>query len=156
MSPHPETTGSTDAVVIERTLDAPIDLVWRMWTDGDHFARWYGPPGATIPVADIDARVGGWRRVCMAMTTPDGPMRMWFGGEHRTVDAPTLLVYSEHVTDEHGTPAPDGHRTEVRVELSEQEGRTHMVMTHLGIPSDSPGATGWNMAFDKLTAALAR
>ena len=72
-----------DSVVIERTFDAPIDLVWQMWTDGTEFAKWYGPPGATIPVADIDARVGGRRRVCMEVTTPDGPMRMWFGGEHR-------------------------------------------------------------------------
>jgi hypothetical protein len=30
-----------------------------------------------------------------------------------------------------------------------------MVMTHAGIPSDSPGAAGWNTAFDKLTAFLA-
>ena len=156
---HPPDTGdgtdTTDAVVIERTLDAPIDLVWRMWTDGPEFARWYGPPGASITVADIDARVGGRRRVCMEMTTADGPMRMWFGGEHRRVDAPTLLVYSEQITDEHGAPTSDGHRTEVRVELSASDGRTHMVMTHVGIPSDSPGATGWTMAFDKLTAALA-
>jgi hypothetical protein len=28
-------------------------------------------------------------------------------------------------------------------------------MTHLGIPSQSPGATGWHMAFDALAAALA-
>jgi hypothetical protein len=30
-----------------------------------------------------------------------------------------------------------------------------MVMTHAGIPSDSPGAAGWTMAFDKLTAYVA-
>jgi uncharacterized protein YndB with AHSA1/START domain len=80
---------------------------------------------------------------------------MWFGGEHRAVDAPTLLVYSERITDGHGNPTPEGHATEVRVELSDQEGRTHMLMTHVGIASDSPGAAGWNMALDKLTATLA-
>jgi uncharacterized protein YndB with AHSA1/START domain len=152
MNQHTEATG---AVVIERTFDAPIDLVWRMWTDGAQFASWYGPLGASIPVADIDPHVGGQRRVCMEVTTADGPMRMWFGGEHRTVEAPTLLVYTEHVTDEHGTPSPEGHLTEVHVELSDQNGRTHMVMTHFGVASDSPGATGWKMAFGKLTDALA-
>jgi uncharacterized protein YndB with AHSA1/START domain len=144
-----------DAVVIERTFAAPIDLVWRMWTDGAEFAGWYGPPGAEIPVADIDAVVGGRRRVCMAMETPDGPMRMWFGGEHLTVDPPSLLVYTETHTDEHGSASAGGPSTEVRVELTEVEGGTHMVMTHLGIPADSPGATGWNLAFDKLVARLA-
>jgi uncharacterized protein YndB with AHSA1/START domain len=149
-------TDTTGAVVIERTLDAPIDLVWHMWTDGTEFASWYGPPGASIPVAELDVRVGGRRRVCMEIPTPDGPMRMWFGGEHRTIDVPTLLVYSEQITDEHGTPAPDSKETEVRVELSRVDGATRMVMTHLGVPDASPGATGWQMALDKLTVALAR
>lgn len=150
------TAGTADAVVIERTFDAPVDLVWRMWTDGAEFASWYGPTGASIPVAELDVRVGGRRRVCMEVSTPDGPMRMWFDGEHRTVDAPSLLVYTERITDEHGTPSTDGRVTEVRVELSEHDGGTRMVMTHLGVPSDSPGAAGWAMAFDELTAALAR
>jgi hypothetical protein len=49
---------------------------------------------------------------------------------------------------------PDGHpaTTEVSVELEEAGGRTRMVMTHVGIPADSPGATGWTMALDELTA----
>jgi hypothetical protein len=29
-----------------------------------------------------------------------------------------------------------------------------MVLTHVGIPAGSPGAVGWNMAFDKLAAIL--
>ena len=38
---------ATQAVVIERVLEAPASLVWQMWTDADHFAAWYGPTGAT-------------------------------------------------------------------------------------------------------------
>ena len=29
---------SEDAVVIERTLDAPVELIWQMWSDPEHFA----------------------------------------------------------------------------------------------------------------------
>ena len=72
---------------------------------------------------------------------PDGPMRMWFGGEYRVVEAPNRLVYSEQTTDENGDTGDDGHATEVRVELSEVADGTRVVMTHAGIPSDSPG--GW-------------
>jgi uncharacterized protein YndB with AHSA1/START domain len=151
---QPKHLDATDAVVIERGFDAPLELVWQMWTDGNEFAAWYGPPGAQIPVADLDVRVGGRRLVCMEMTTPDGLMRMWFGGEHTTVDAPTLLVYTEQITDEYGVAADDSHATEVRVELFALGSGTRMVMTHTGIPTDSPGATGWLMAFDKLTARL--
>ena len=156
MTVRPNSPEAADAVVIERTFDAPIDLVWRMWTDADEFASWYGPPGADIPEVELDVRVGGRRLVCMAMTTPDGPMRMWFGGEHTSVEPLTLLSYTEQITDEHGAPTGDAHMTEVTVELSAVEGGTRMVMTHAGIPSDSPGAVGWNAAFDKLTARLSR
>jgi len=52
---------------------------------------------------------------------------------------------------------PEGHpkTTEVRVELANIGGRTKMTLTHSGIPQGSPGAAGWAMALDKLTAYLA-
>ena len=43
----------------------------------------------------------------------------------------------------------------VRVELSPVGEGTRMVMTHHGIPSGSPGAPCWQLAFDELTARLA-
>jgi uncharacterized protein YndB with AHSA1/START domain len=158
------TSESQDAVVIERILDAPVDLVWELWTDAEHFKAWYGPGGATIPVAKMDARVGGTRLVCMEMETPNGPMRMWFTGEYREVIANQRLVYTESMADEHGnvtSPAdmgmPDGHpvTTEVQVDLEDLGGRTKMILTHVGIPADSPGAVGWTMALDKLAEYVA-
>ena len=152
-------TDSQDAVVIERIVDAPVELAWQMWTDPAHFSAWYGPDGATIPIATIDVRVGGTRLVCMEMSTPNGPMRMWFTGEHTEVVENERLVYTESMSDEHGnvlSPAdmgmPEGHptMTVVRVDLATVGGRTKMVMTHVGVPADSPGATGWTMALDKL------
>jgi len=155
---------SADAVVIERIVDAPSSLVWQMWTDPEHFKAWYGPEGATIPVAKMDVRVGGTRLVCMEVQTPNGPMRMWFTGEYREVIENERLIYTESMSDENGDVSapsdmgmPAGHpmTTEVRVELSDIGGRTKMVLTHVGIPRDSPGAAGWEMALDKLAAYLA-
>jgi uncharacterized protein YndB with AHSA1/START domain len=148
-----------DAVVIERSFDAPVDLIWQMWTDPEHFKAWYGPDGATIPAAKLDVRVGGTRLVCIEMQSPDGPMRMWFAGEYREVVENERLVYTESMSDENGNVSaptdmsmPGGHpmTTEVRVELQDVGGRTRMVMTHTGVPGDSPGAAGWAMALDKL------
>jgi len=154
---------STDSVRIERVLDAGADRVWQMWTDPQHFAEWYGPDGATIHVAKMDVTVGGPRLVRMDVNTPGGPRQMWFTGEHREVVDGKRLVYTESIADEAGnvlTPSqmgmPDDHpvTTEVVVELEDLGGRTKMVMTHIGVPSDSPGAAGWNMAFAKLAARL--
>jgi uncharacterized protein YndB with AHSA1/START domain len=152
---------ANDGVVIERSFDAPVALIWQMWTDPEHFKAWYDPDGATIPVAKMDVRVGGSRLVSMEMQTPNGAMQMWFTGEYLEVVENERLVYTESMSDPDGnvlSPSdmgmPDGHptTTEVRVELEDLGGRTKMVMTHVGIPSDSPGASGWTMAFDKLAA----
>lgn len=146
-----------DAVVIERTFDAPADLIWQMWTQPEHFQKWYGPKGFTVPVADIDMRVGGKRLICMA--SPDGSMKMCTTGEHIEITPIERLVYTETHADENGNVMsasamgmPEGFpiTTEVTILLEDLGGRTKMVLTHAGIPADSPGASGWNQAFDKL------
>ena len=155
---------SENAVVIERSFDAPIELLWQMWTDPEHFAAWYGPMGASIPVANMDVQVGGRRHLCMEMTTPNGTMQMWFVGEYVEVESPTRLVYTEAHADADGNvvaPAamgmPEGHpeSTTVIVELERVDDTTKMTMTHEGVPAESPGAMGWNMAFDKLVDHVA-
>jgi uncharacterized protein YndB with AHSA1/START domain len=152
-----------DAVVIKREFDAPVELVWKMWTVPEHFQRWYGPDGAFVPVAKMDVRAGGHRLVCMEVQTPNGPVQMWFAGEFRDVVENKRLVYTEAMSDEHGNVAAGSHETmaaghattEVRVELEDLGGRTKVVLTHVGIPSGSPGAAGWMMALDKLGAYAA-
>lgn len=166
MSDSSATSGSDTSgnVVIERTFDAPPELVWQMWTDPEHFKAWYGPMGASIPVANLDVQVGGKRLISMEMETPNGPMQMWFAGEFREVVPNERLVYTDAMSDEEGnakTPEemgmPEGSptSTEVIVELSAIDGKTKMVMTHVGVPADSPGASGWTMAIDKLEAHIA-
>lgn len=156
--------GSTKSVRIERTLDAPVDVVWRLWTEPDQFAAWYGPTGASIPVSEIDLQVGGSRKLCMEMQTPNGPMQMWFIGEYREIIQNQRLVYTEALSDSEGNALPpsamgmpDDHpmETEVRVVLEDVGGKTKMVMTHEGVPAESPGGAGWAMAIDKLEAHLA-
>ena len=146
---------STQAIVIERTFNAPVELIWQLWTEAEHFKNWYGPNGFSIPVAEIDLQVGGKRLICMA--SPDGSMKMWTTGEFLEVNPTSRLVYSESLADEDGnilaeSPMPGTPvTTEVIVELEAIEGGTKMVMTHAGVPADSPGQGGWNQAFDKLT-----
>ena len=153
----------TDWVKITRTFDAPIQAVWDMWAVPENFQKWYGPMGFSVPVAEMDVTVGGTRKINMEMVTPDRTMSMWFTGEYKEVSAPNRLVYTEAMCDPDGnvmSPAdmgmPEGtpEMTEVIVELSEDGGKTTMVMTHAGVPAGTPGEGGWNMAFDKLAGVL--
>ncbi len=152
-----DSTITKDAVVIERIFDAPVDLIWQLWTQAEHFKSWYGPQGFTVPVAEMDVRVGGKRLVCMA--SPDGRMKRWTTGEYIEVVPNERLVYTESMADEQGnviSPSamgmPDDQpvTTEVTVLLEALGGRTKMVMTHTGVSADSGGAGGWTQAFDKM------
>ena len=149
---------------IEREFDVSIDLVWRMWTESDLFKKWYGPNGMSVPTAEMDVSVGGTRKICMAMQTSERSMSMWFTGVYKEISAPHRLVYTESMCDETGTiispqsmgmPDTFPDITEVIVELSEVDGKTRMVMVHVGVAEGTAGAGGWNQAFDKLEALTA-
>ncbi|MEO1079084.1 MAG: SRPBCC domain-containing protein [Pseudomonadota bacterium] len=148
-------------VRIEREFDAPIDLVWKMWTDPELFKQWYGPAGMSVPSAKMDVFVGGTRQVCMSMQSPERKMEMWFTGVYEEVSPPNRLVYTESMCDETGTlispqsmGMPDDFPdiTEVVVELTESYDTTRMVMVHVGVVEGTAGAGGWSQAFDKLDA----
>jgi uncharacterized protein YndB with AHSA1/START domain len=57
-------------IAITRVLDAPRELVWKVWTDPKHIAHWWGPKDFTNTIHEMDVRPGGvWTFV---MHGPDG------------------------------------------------------------------------------------
>jgi uncharacterized protein YndB with AHSA1/START domain len=57
-------------LVLERTLNAPRDLVWMAQTDPEHLKQWFAPRPYQITEAELDLRPGGIFRI--RMTGPDG------------------------------------------------------------------------------------
>jgi uncharacterized protein YndB with AHSA1/START domain len=57
-------------LVLERTLDAPIDLVWKAYTDPQHLKQWFAPKPYEISECELDLRPGGIFRI--RMVGPDG------------------------------------------------------------------------------------
>jgi uncharacterized protein YndB with AHSA1/START domain len=57
-------------LTITRVLNAPIELVWEVWTDPEHIKNWWGPNGFTNTIFEMDIRPGGnWE---FTMRGPDG------------------------------------------------------------------------------------
>jgi len=57
-------------LLLSRTLNAPVSLVWEVWTRAEHIANWWGPDGFTNTINRMDFRPGGeWELV---MHGPDG------------------------------------------------------------------------------------
>jgi uncharacterized protein YndB with AHSA1/START domain len=57
--------------VIDRTLKASIEKVWKMWTTKEGLEKWWGPEGFTSVVQHLDVRVGGRFEIVMTAIVPE-------------------------------------------------------------------------------------
>jgi len=70
MNMTPVVPADEAVIVMTRVYEAPRDLVWEAMTEARHVAQWWGGPGFSNPVCEMDVRPGGlWRHV---MRFPDG------------------------------------------------------------------------------------
>ena len=60
----------THELVLELTLDAPKEKLYRCWTEPALLVQWFAPKPFTTPSAELDVRPGGSSRI--VMRTPDG------------------------------------------------------------------------------------
>jgi uncharacterized protein YndB with AHSA1/START domain len=148
-------------------FDAPLEMVWKAWTDPEHFMKWWGPAHFTAPVAKMDVRVGGKYHWCMR--GPAGTeynKDFWTAGEFREVVPMRRLVYTDHFADEkgnymtakeHGLPGDWPDEQLVTISFEDVGGKTKMTLRHEGLPtgdmSDMTGE-GWQGSFDKMEDAL--
>ena len=61
---------SNRTLTIERTFNAPIQLVWDAWTQAGKISLWWGPKGKQTKVIQHDFKVGGTWKYTMEM--PNG------------------------------------------------------------------------------------
>jgi uncharacterized protein YndB with AHSA1/START domain len=81
-------------LVMTRVFDAPRRLVYDAHTKPELVRQWLlGPPGWTMPVCEMDVRVGGTYR-WVWKSERDGTT-MGMGGVYREVKAPERLVSTE-------------------------------------------------------------
>jgi uncharacterized protein YndB with AHSA1/START domain len=146
-------------VLIVRVLDAPRELVWKAWTDPEHFMSWWGPKDYTCPFCEIDLRVGGKYLNCMR--SPNG-REYWSTGVYREIIPMERLVFTDCFADEQGNVVHASHyglspdfplEMLVTVTLEDQDSKTKMTLEHIGLPAGSEGEgaeQGWSESFDKL------
>ena len=144
-----ETAASAQHVAITHVFDAPIEQVFRAWTDPDELAAWYGPAGMRTPRENIqiDLRVGG--RYELTMVSLDGDREFSIGYEIVELSPPELLV----LRSDPMPAASKGDSTTVRVALEDLDGRTRMTLTDGPLPFGREHAeAGYRAAVDKLAA----
>lgn len=132
---------------ITRVLDAAPPTVWRVLTEPDQLARWWGPAGFTSPSIDLDLRVGGRYRI--EMKPPEGDA-FFLQGEFRQVAPPSQLAFTFRWEE----PDPDDQETVVTLSLTDLGGRTELALDQGPFATEARLALhggGWSDSFDKLT-----
>jgi uncharacterized protein YndB with AHSA1/START domain len=139
-------------LVLTRVFDAPRALVFEVYTSPEHLPHWMlGPPGWTMPVCEIDLRVGGvWH---CAWRHSDGNM-MEIRGVYKEVVPPERVVS----TESWGGDWPETVNTVV---FTEKDGRTTLSLTILYPSKEARDAAvqtgmtkGVNMSYDRLASRL--
>src|SRR2546430_10512054 len=88
------TTAGERELVMTRVFDAPCQLVFDAHTKPELVKRWLlGPPGWSMPVCEIDLRVGGKYRFVWRHDRNGTEMGM--GGVYREIKAPERIVSTE-------------------------------------------------------------
>ncbi|MCJ2106523.1 SRPBCC family protein [Methylobacterium sp. E-041] len=113
--------GSERELVVTRTFDAPVRLVWDAWTKPDLFKLWWTPKSSPVPLlsCEMDVRTGGGYRLAFGH---DVASSRAFFGKYLDVTPRSRLVW----TNDEGA---DGAVTTVTFE--DRDGRTLLIMREL-------------------------
>jgi uncharacterized protein YndB with AHSA1/START domain len=76
-------------ILLTREFEAPLELVFDVFTKAEHVRKTFAPFGEEMKVCEIDLRVGGSYR--FVMVTDDGT-EMSFHGTYLEIDPPTRTV----------------------------------------------------------------
>ncbi|RYZ76317.1 MAG: hypothetical protein EOP06_31440, partial [Proteobacteria bacterium] len=161
--------------VINRSFEAPISVVFDMWTNPAHFSKWLPPAGMKMEFITADIQAGGECFYSMqAEDSSSGTAKIFGKIQYLEVVQPNRLVYTQIFCDEKGAlsrhpMAPTWPETMITtVTLAEEDSEETRVTVEWKILGNATAAErdtfqkekfgmaqGWGSSFDKLEDALA-
>ncbi|MBX9948513.1 MAG: SRPBCC domain-containing protein [Candidatus Obscuribacterales bacterium] len=83
----------------DRVIDAPRELVFKLFTEREHLAHWWGPKGFALTIEKFEPKPGGVFLYKMAV--PNG-FEMWGKWIIREIAPPERLVFVSSFSDPEG------------------------------------------------------
>ncbi len=161
MKPAEASLLSDTEVLVKRSFDAPVALVWRAYMEPDLMRRWCsGPPDWSMPVCEMDMRVGGeyrWR-----WRNEENGQEFGFTGEVLEVVPNARIVHTQAFDPGNLGVSMGGEPSIITVTFEEAGGMTNMATTiKFASQTDrdaalSTGMTdGMEMSYQRLDSILA-
>ena len=116
-------------VHLNQTFAAPREKVFEAWTNPQALQKWWGPPGSTTPVIEIDLQVGGRYRFGMQFPGED---IFFVSGVYREVQPPEKLVFTWRWEQ----PEMDFGESQVTLDFHERGNGTEVILRHEGFPDE--------------------
>ncbi len=104
-------------IEVTKIFNAPVEMVWKVWTDPELVKRWWGPKHFTSPVAKIDFREGGKSIVSMKAPKEMGDREFYSLWVYVKIVPMKSIEFIQSLSDE------DGNKTDP---------------TTVGMPADFP------------------
>ena len=102
MADEPIKTEMKEDLVISRLIDAPVEMVWKAWTDPAQLKRWWGPKYYSSPSCKMELREGG--RFIFAMRAPadQGGQVSYTSGVYKKIVPMERLEFTQGLSDQDG------------------------------------------------------
>jgi uncharacterized protein YndB with AHSA1/START domain len=154
-------------VVVTRVFDAPVEQVWRAWSESEQVMRWWGPTGFTSPMAKMDFRVGGKSLVCMRAPKEFGGKDMFNTWTYQKIDPLERIEFIVNFSDKDGNklsptniglpPGIPDDVPHVIVFKKLGDNKTEMTVTEYGYASQETvnmSKAGLEQCLDKMAASF--
>ncbi|MFD2163513.1 SRPBCC domain-containing protein [Paradesertivirga mongoliensis] len=102
MSTEMKDQSANNELIITRTFNAPLELVFKAFTEAEHLAQWWGPKGFSITIHKLDLRPGGTFHYNMKSSDSS---EMWGIFHFKEIAYPNRIVFINSFSD------PDGNIT---------------------------------------------
>lgn len=89
-------------IEVTRTFNAPVEMVWKVWTDPELVKRWWGPKHFVSPVAKIDFREGGKSIVSMKAPKEMGGQEFYSIWEYVKIIPLQTIEFIQNLSDQEG------------------------------------------------------
>ncbi len=138
-------------LILKRLLNAPIELVWKAWTDPEQVAQWWGPNNFTIPLCKMDVKPGG--ALLIHMKAPDGTIYP-MNGSYKELVKPERIVFAGAALDTQGNALFE-QVTSILFEKDGNKTKLNIKVTFSKVKPEAAGhiagaEIGWNQMMDKL------
>lgn len=133
-------------IKLHRVFSAPVEKVFKAFTNADAIASWLPPYGFVCKVHHMDVKIGGTYKMTFTNFTTENDHS--FGGEYLEIIPNEKLKYSDQFEDSN---LPGQMIT--TLEFKEVLCGTELFATQEGIPDAIPTEMcylGWQESFDKL------